>query len=497
MSKMQYTIGFSTEARKKMKVGVDKLADAVKATLGPKGRNVVIEREWGFPTITKDGVTVANEVYLSDRYEKMGAAIIREAASKTNDNVGDGTTTSTVLAQSIITQGLKLVEAGVSPIQIKKEVEKRGQEIIAKLKKMAKPITDKKEIEQIASISANDKEIGKIISDTIEKIGKDGLITVEAGNKIGLESEITTGFSFQRGAVSPYLINEKEEMDNPQVLILSKKLSTNDELVPILENNLKNNLLIIAEDIDGEALQTLVLNKLHKKINCVAVRAPEYGDIQKEMLQDIATITGGKVNYDTLEYGKAKKVIVNNKETIIIGGENPKERVDKIKEEMKKAAPYEKIGLEKRLAKLQGGMAIIRVGASSEMETNEIKDRVEDCINATKSAIEEGILSGGGTSLIKASGKDTILDRAIESLVKQIAENAGKDGSEVLYKIKETGMGYNAETDKFEDLMEAGVVDALKVVRTSLENAISVATMFLTIEAVLFKEESNENISRI
>ena len=482
MSKLQHTLGFSTEARKKLKVGIDKISDAVKITLGPKGRNVVIEKEWGFPTITKDGVTVANEVSLTDQYEKMGASMFREASVMTADEIGDKTTGCLVLAQAIATEGLKQVEAGVSPIDIKRAIEKRGAEVVKGLKKLSKPIQSTEEIEQIASISANNKEIGKVIAETIEKVGKDGMLVAEASNTLGINSEITTGYSFERGVLPPYLKKGKFIMDKPNIVILEEKLSTFDEAVEILKNYVKKDLIIIAPDIESAAMEAILVNKVEGNVNCVGIKAPEFGDLQEAMLDDIRCITDGV----------AKKAIMTKDTTTIIGEKNPKERIKEIREQVKTASQFDRVALESRIAKLSGGMAIIKVGASTETETNEIKDRVDDCIGAVKSALQEGILAGGGVSLVKLATKDTILDRAMLKPAKQIAENAGKDGSEVVYKIKDTGLGYNAETDVFEDLMEAGVIDSLKAERVALENAISVATMFLMVEVVIFKQEKND-----
>jgi chaperonin GroEL len=523
---MSKQIIYSEKARNALKRGVDQLADAVKVTLGPKGRNVVIEKGYGVPTITKDGVTVAKEVELEDKIENIGAELIKEVASKTNDIAGDGTTTATILAQAMIGEGLKLVSSGISPIEIKMEVEKKVAMIVAELKKMSKKISTKEEIAQVASISANDKEIGNIIAEAMESVGKDGVITVEEGQSFGVEKEVVEGMQFDKGYVSPYMITNSESMkaefEDPYILITDKKISSLQQILPLLEKMLqsgKKDLVIIADDIEGEAMATFVVNKLRGVFNVLGIKAPGFGDRRKAMLDDIAILTNGKViseevglkleNTSIEDLGQARKVISTKDNTTIVEGKGDdkkiKDRVAQIKKEMELTdSDFDKEKLQERLAKLAGGVAVIKVGAATETEMKEKKDRIEDALNATRAAVEEGVVPGGGLALALASNafdeltdkkRDTvgaqIVDTAILEPIKQIASNAGKDGSLILYNIirenkqGNKSIGYNAAIDKFEDMIEAGIVDPTKVVRSALENASSAAIMFLTTEAVI------------
>jgi chaperonin GroEL len=523
---MSKQIIYSEKARNALKRGVDQLADAVKVTLGPKGRNVVIEKGYGVPTITKDGVTVAKEIELEDKIENMGAELIKEVASKTNDIAGDGTTTATILAQAMIGEGLKLVSSGISPIEIKVEVEKKVATVVAALKKMSKQISTKEEIAQVASISANDKEIGNIIAEAMESVGKDGVITVEEGQSFGVEKEIVEGMQFDKGYTSPYMITNAESMkaefEDPYILITDKKISSLQQILPLLEKMLqsgKKDLVIIADDIEGEAMATFVVNKLRGVFNVLGIKAPGFGDRRKAMLEDIAVLTNGtliseevglKLENTTLEdLGQARKVISTKDNTTIVEGKGDdkkiKDRVAQIKKEMELSdSEFDKEKLQERLAKLAGGVAVIKVGAATETEMKEKKDRIEDALNATRAAVEEGVVPGGGLALALASNafdeltdkkRDTvgaqIVDTAILEPIKQIASNAGKDGSLILYNIirenkqGNKNIGYNAAIDKFEDMIEAGIVDPTKVVRSALENASSAAIMFLTTEAVI------------
>jgi chaperonin GroEL len=521
---MSKQIIFDEKARLALKKGVDQLASAVKITLGPKGRNVVIDKSYGSPVITKDGVTVAKEIELEDKFENIGAEIIKEVASKTNDAAGDGTTTATVLAQAIINEGLKLVSAGINPIEIRQGIEKKTQEIVKRLKAMSKTISTKEEIAQVASISANDKEIGTIIAEAMESVGKDGVITIEEGQSFGVEKEVVEGMQFDKGYVSPYMITNSEsmkaEMEDPYILITDKKISSIQDILPLLEKILqsgKKDLVIIAEDIEGEALATFVVNKLRGIFNVLGIKAPGFGDRRKAMLEDIAVLTNGKVisediglkleNTDLKDLGQARKVISSKDNTTIIEGkgssEDIKKRVEQIKKEKELSdSDFDKEKLQERLAKLSGGVAVIKVGAATETEMKEKKDRIEDALNATRAATLEGVVPGGGLALALASESfgekknnndygSKIIEEAVLEPIKQIAYNAGKDGSLVLYKIielnknGEKAIGYNAATDKFEDMIEAGIIDPTKVVRSALENAASAAMMFLTTEAVI------------
>jgi len=536
---MSKTIVFSEKGRESLKRGVDKLADAVKVTLGPKGRNVVIERSYGSPVITKDGVSVAKEIELEDKMENIGAEMVKEVASKTNDVSGDGTTTATILTQAIVSEGLKLVSSGVNPIKLRRSIEKKVASVVEKLKASSKKIpATKEEIAKVASISANDKEIGAHIAEAISKVGKEGVVTVEEGQSFGVEVEVVEGMQFDKGYVSPHMVTSAEtmkaEMEDPYILITDRKISSLGEVLPLLEKMLqagKKDLVIIAENIDGEALTTFILNKIRGIFNVLGIKAPGFGDRRKAMLEDIAVLTGGSVvseemglkleNVEVTDLGRAHRVIATKDNTVIVDGKgDAKEiaaRVDGLKNEIELSdSEYDKDELKKRLAKLSGGVAVIKVGAATETEMKEKKDRIDDAVHATRAALEEGIVVGGGLALAKASdiftsmlgGKKEldpgarIIDNAILEPIKQIAKNAGKDGSLILYNIirenslvKDEGkrnIGYNAMDDKFEDLFEAGIVDPTKVVRTALENAASAAIMFLTIEAVVVENPKND-----
>jgi chaperonin GroEL len=518
---MAKQIKFDVDVRAKMKEGADALADAVKVTLGPKGRNVVIDKKFGAPQVTKDGVTVAKEVELEDRFANMGAQMVKEVASKTNEQAGDGTTTATVLAQAIINVGLKNVTAGANPMDLKRGIDKAVAAVVAELKKNSSPVgSDYSKIEQVGTISANnDSNIGKLIADAMSKVSGDGVITVEEAKGTETEVKVVEGMQFDRGYISPYFMTNSDKMeavlDDASVLITDKKISTMKDLLPILEPIAREgrSLLIIAEDVDGEALTTLVVNKLRGTLKIAAVKAPGFGDRRKEMLQDIATLTGAIVVSEergfTLEnttpdmLGKAEKVTITKDNTTIVGGAGDKEaiadRVAQIHKQIENTtSDYDKEKLQERLGKLAGGVAVLYVGAGSEIEMKEKKDRVEDALNATRAAVEEGYLPGGGVSYIRAAEalKDLkgenedettgihIIARAIEEPLRQIAQNAGVDGSVIIQKIRENkgDFGYNARTDEYVNMFEAGVIDPTKVARVALENAASVAGMFLTTE---------------
>lgn len=534
---MSKQILFNEEARAALKIGVDKLANAVKVTLGPKGRNVVLDKGYGAPTITKDGVSVAKEIDLENKYENIGAEMIKEVASKTNDVAGDGTTTATILAQAMISEGLKLVTSGVDPIEIRVAMEAKTAEIVKKLKSMSKMISTKDEIAQVASISANDKEIGRIIAEAMESVGKDGVITVEEGQSFGVEKEVVEGMQFDKGYVSPYMITDGEKMEavmeDVSILITDKKISSVEEIVPLLEKvaqSGKKDLVIIADGIEGQALATFVVNKLRGTFNVLGIKAPGFGDRRKEMLQDIAILTGAKFiteevglkleNAKLEDLGQARRVVASKDNTTIIDGKGDQKEITSRVDQIKKAielseSDFDKEKLQERLAKLSGGVAVIKVGAATETEMKEKKDRIEDALNATRAAIEEGVVPGGGLALAQASDafleitekKDTasagakIIDAAILEPIKQIAANAGKDGSLILYNIirenknNNNNIGYNAAINKFEDLVKAGIIDPTKVVRSALENAVSAAIMFLTIEVVITEkpDEKGQN----
>lgn len=532
---MAKQIIFNEDARRALKQGVDTLANAVKITLGPKGRNVVLDKSYGAPIITKDGVSVAKEIELENKFENIGAEIIKEAASKTNDVAGDGTTTATILAQSMITEGMQMVASGVNPIEIRNGIEAKVAAITAKLKSMSKVISTPEEIAQVASISANDQEIGKIIAEAMDAVGKDGVITVEEGQHFGVEKEVVEGMQFDKGYISPYMITNPDKMqaeyDEPHILITDKKISDINEILPLLEKlaqSGRKELVIIAEDVEGVALSTLILNQLRGTLKVLAIKAPGFGDRRKEMLEDIAVLTGGRViseeiglkleNTELTDLGQARKVLATKDNTTIVDGKGDKsrlnERVVQIKKEMEIAdSDFDKEKLQERLAKLSGGVAVIKVGAATETEMKEKKDRIDDALHATKAAVEEGVVLGGGLALAIAgdafkeltdkksdSVGAQIVDNAILEPIKQIVENAGKDGSLILYNIiarhqkGETNIGYNAANDKFEDLMAAGIVDPTKVTRSALQNAASAAIMFLTTEAVVAdKPEEKDN----
>ncbi len=523
---MSKQIIYDEKARNALKRGVDQLANAVKVTLGPKGRNVVIEKSYGGPTITKDGVTVAKEIELEDKFENIGANLVKEVASKTNDTAGDGTTTATVLAQAMIAEGLKMVSSGVSPIELRKGMEDKVAEILANLKKTSKTISTKEEIAQVASISANDKEIGLIIAEAMEAVGKDGVITIEEGQTFGVVKEVVEGMQFDKGYVSHYMVTNTEtmkaELNEPYILITDKKIASIQEILPLLEKMVqsgKKDLVIIADEIEGEALATFVVNKLKGIFNVLGVKAPGFGDRRKAMLEDIAILTGGKFiteevglkleNATIEDLGQARKVVSSKDDTTIVEGKGDKKNIDSrvaaIRKELEMTdSDYDKEKLQERLAKLAGGVAVIKVGAATETEMKEKKDRIEDALNATRAAVAEGVVAGGGLALAQAGNafneltdkKDDpagarLVDTAILEPIKQIAANAGKDGSLVLYTIMKEykagnkNLGYNAMTDKFEDMFAAGIVDPTKVVRSALENAVSAAIMFITTEAVI------------
>ena len=518
---MAKEIKFEVDVRSKMKSGADALANAVKVTLGPKGRNVVIEKKFGAPQVTKDGVTVAKEVELEDRFENMGAQMVKEVASKTNEQAGDGTTTATVLAQAIINVGIKNVTAGANPMDLKRGIDKAVASVVDNLKKQSQQVGDDySKVEQVGTVSANnDNYIGKLIADAMAKVGKDGVITVEEAKGTDTEVKVVEGMQFDRGYISPYFMTNGDKMEaelsNPSILITDKKISSMKDLLPILEPIAREGreLLIIAEDVDGEALTTLVVNKLRGSLKVAAVKAPGFGDRRKEMLQDIATLTGAVVVSEergfTLEnttpdmLGKAEKVTITKENTTIVGGAGAKdaiaERVESIKKQIETStSDYDKEKLKERLGKLGGGVAVLYVGATTEVEMKEKKDRVEDALNATRAAVEEGYLPGGGVAYIRAAAAlegmkgdnddETtgihIVAKAIEEPLRQIAVNAGVDGAVIIQKIKEGkgDFGYNARTGEYVNMYEAGVIDPTKVARVALENAASVAGMFLTTE---------------
>ena len=529
---MAKEIKFNSDARDALKRGVDSLSNAVKVTLGPKGRNVVIDKKFGSPSITKDGVTVAKEIELENTIENMGAQMVKEVASKTADQAGDGTTTATILAQSMVSNGLKNVAAGASPIDLKRGMDKAVKIIVSNLKKQSKNVGDNNQkIEQVATISANnDSTIGKLIAEAMNKVSKEGVITVEEAKGTDTTVEIVEGMQFDRGYLSPYFVTDSEkmetELESPAILIFDKKISNMKDLLPILEQTQKTNqpLLIIAEDVDGEALATLVVNKIRGALKIAAVKAPGFGDRRKEILEDIAILTGGtviseerghKLESATIEMlGKCEKVTIDKDNTIIVNGSGKKSdiqgRVKQIKGQIDNTtSDYDKEKLQERLAKLSGGVAVLYVGAPSEVEMKEKKDRVDDALAATKAAIEEGIVPGGGVALVRA-GEDLnnvtgdnedestgiqIVANSIEAPLKQIVKNAGGEGAVIVSKVKEgkNDFGYNAKLDKFENLFKSGIIDPTKVTRVALENANSVAGMLLTTECVLadIKEESS------
>ncbi len=528
---MAKQIKYDIEARDLLKKGVDALANAVKVTLGPKGRNVVIDKKFGAPQVTKDGVTVAKEIELSEAFENLGAQMVKEVASKTNDDAGDGTTTATVLAQSIVTVGLKNVTAGANPMDLKRGIDKAVAKIIESLKGMSEDIgEDMSKIEQVASISANnDAEIGKLIAEAMEKVKKEGVITVEEAKVSETYVEVVEGMQFDRGYISPYFVTDTEKMEavleNPFILLFDKKVSTMKDLLPVLESTAQTGrpLLIIAEDVDGEALATLVVNKLRGSLKVAAVKAPGFGDRRKEMLEDIAILTGGTVISEekglnlegaTLEMlGQCEKISIDKDTTTVVNGSGEKEsidaRVNQIKVQIENTtSDYDKEKLQERLAKLAGGVAVVYVGAASEVEMKEKKDRINDALNATRAAVEEGIIPGGGVAYIRAVeilegfegiNEDettgiSIIRRALEEPLRIIAANAGVEGSVAVQKVKEGkgDFGFNARTDVYENMLKAGVIDPTKVARIALENAASIAGMLLTTECVLVDEPEPE-----
>lgn len=525
---MAKEIRFSEDGRRAMLRGVDALADAVKVTLGPKGRNVVLEKKFGSPLITNDGVTIAKEIELEDAFENMGAQLVKEVATKTNDVAGDGTTTATVLAQAMIREGLKNVTAGANPMVIRKGIEKAVKAAVDELHKIAKPIEGKQSIAQVAAISSADEAVGELIAEAMEKVGNDGVITVEESKGFNTEMEVVEGMQFDRGYISPYMITDTDKMiavlEEPYILITDKKISNIQEILPVLEKVVQagKQLLIIAEDVEGEAQATLIVNKLRGTFTCVAVKAPGFGDRREAMLQDIAALTGGQVITEKLglelkstsieQLGRARQVRVTKENTIIVDGAGDKKdigaRIQQIKTALEETtSEFDKEKLQERLAKLAGGVAVIKVGAATETELKERKLRIEDALNSTRAAVEEGIVSGGGTALVdvydavaalKAEGDEqtgiNIVLRALEEPVRTIADNAGKEGSVVVERLKkeERGIGYNAATDEWVNMFEAGIVDPAKVTRSALQNAASVAAMFLTTEAVIADKPEKE-----
>ena len=529
---MAKLIFYDETARKRLKAGVDKLANAVKITLGPKGRNVVLDKGFGVPTITNDGVTIAKEIELEDKVENLGAEIIKEVASKTNDVAGDGTTTATVLAQAIIAEGLKNVTAGANPLALKRGIERGSQAIIEFLKRMAKPVVGKAEMAQVATISAEDEIVGNLIAEVFEEVGKDGVITVEESQTFGIQKEIVKGLQFDRGYISPYMITNVERMEaefeDPYILITDRKIAALTEIIPILEKIAqtgKKELVIIADEVEGDALATLVVNKLRGIFNALAVKAPGFGDRKKEILQDIAVVCGGQViseeaglkleNVELSMLGSSRKVVSSKENTTIIEGKGEKEdieaRIKQIKKEIEAStSDFDKEKLRERLAKLVGGVAVIKVGAATEVEQKARQHKTEDALSATKAAVEEGIVAGGGVALLRAidileevktEGDEktglNILRRALEEPLRQIAQNAGMDGAVVVQKVREEkdDFGFNAEKMVYENLMAKGIVDPTKVVRSALENAVSAASMFLTTECVVAEKETEKEKS--
>ncbi len=523
---MAKQLAFSEDARRRLKVGVDTLADAVKTTLGPKGRNVALDKKWGAPTVTHDGVTVAKEIELEDPYENMGAQLLKEAATKTNDVAGDGTTTATVLAQAIVTEGLKNVAAGANPMLLKRGIEMATGEAAKSVRGSAIEVAGKEDIAHVASISAADNEIGNLIAAVMDKVGKDGVITVEESKGLAFETDYVDGMQFDRGYISPYFITDSESMEavieDPYILIYDKKISSAQDLLPLLEKVVqvgKRDLVIISEDVDGEALATLVLNKLRGTFNVLAIKAPGFGDRRKAMLQDIAILTGGeviteemgrKLDSATLEdLGRADKVSSTKDDTTVVGGAGTDDaisgRINQIKAEIENStSDYDREKLQERLAKLAGGVAVIGVGAATEVELKEKKHRVEDALSATRAAVEEGVVPGGGVALVNAidaikglsdSNPDVntgivIVRRALEEPMRQLARNAGKEGAIIIEEVRRrssngTKEGYNVMTDEYVDMVAAGIIDPAKVTRSAIENAASIASMILTTEALI------------
>ncbi|AJD90172.1 molecular chaperone GroEL [Jeotgalibacillus malaysiensis] len=518
---MAKEIKFSEEARRSMLRGVDQLADAVKVTLGPKGRNVVLEKKFGSPLITNDGVTIAKEIELEDAFENMGAKLVAEVASKTNEIAGDGTTTATVLAQAMIREGLKNVTAGANPVGVRKGIEKAVVAALEELKAISKPIEGKESIAQVAAISAADDEVGQLIAEAMERVGNDGVITIEESKGFTTELDVVEGMQFDRGYASPYMVTDSDKMEavleNPYILITDKKIGSIQEVLPVLEQVVQQNkpLLIVAEDVEGEALATLVVNKLRGTFNAVAVKAPGFGDRRKAMLEDLSILTGGEVITEDLgldlksanisQLGRAAKVVVTKENTTVVEGAGDAQqigaRVAQIRSQIEEStSDFDKEKLQERLAKLAGGVAVIKVGAATETELKERKLRIEDALNSTRAAVEEGIVSGGGTALVNvynkvaaveaeddvATGINIVL-RALEEPIRQIAHNAGLEGSIIVDRLKkeEVGVGFNAANGEWVNMIEAGIVDPTKVTRSALQNAASVAAMFLTTEAVV------------
>ena len=526
---MAKEIKYAEDAREKLVAGVNKLADTVKVTLGPKGRNVVLEKSFGAPLITNDGVSIAKEIELEDHYENMGAKLVAEVASKTNDVAGDGTTTATVLTQAIIKEGIKNVTAGANPLGIRRGIDKATTIAVDELHKIAKKVDSKEEITQVASISSGDDQVGKLIADAMEKVGKDGVITIEESKGIETELDVVEGMQFDRGYLSQYMVTDTDkmeaELDNPYILITDKKISNIQDVLPLLEQVLQSGkpLLIIADDIDGDALPTIVMNKIRGTFNVCAVKAPGFGDRRKDMLEDIAILTGGQVITEDLglelkdatlaQLGTAEKVVVDKDSTVIVNGagsaEKIKERTDMIRHQIENTtSEFDRDKLQERLAKLAGGVAVIKVGAATETVLKEKKLRIEDALNATRAAVEEGIVSGGGTSLvnimssvesIEAEGDEKtgvqIVLRALEEPVRQIADNAGLEGAVIVDKLKheKMGIGFDAATMQWVNMIEAGIVDPAKVTRSALQNAASVAALILTTEAVVADVPEDNN----
>ena len=527
---MSKIIKYSEEARKKLKTGVDKLADAVTVTLGPKGRNVVLDKGFGSPTITNDGVSIAKEIELEDKIENMGAQIIKEVAEKTNDVAGDGTTTSVLLAQTIINEGIKNVTAGSNPLAIKRGLDKGFEAVVAHLKQISKPVLTKEEIAQVATISAESAEIGNLIAEIMEEVGKDGVVTVEESKALGLQKEIVKGMQFDKGYISAYMVTNTERMEavyeDVNILITDKKISSIQEILPILEELAKQGkkeIVIISEDIEGEALATLVVNKLRGTFNALAIKAPGFGDRKKEMLQDVAVLTGGKVISEELGLklektniemlGKARKVIATKENTTIIEGDGQKQeiqdRINQIRKEIETTtSDFDKEKLQERLAKLSGGVAVIKVGAATEVEQKSKQHKTEDALCATRAAIEEGIVPGGGVALLRCQealekidveGEEKIgveiLRKSLEAPIRRISQNAGIDGSVVVSEVKKMSAneGFNAQTMEYQDLAKAGIVDPTKVVRSSLQNAVSAASMLLTTETVVAEKPEEKD----
>ncbi|MHB8170159.1 MAG: chaperonin GroEL [Thermincolia bacterium] len=519
---MAKEIRFGEDARRALERGVNALAEAVKVTLGPKGRNVVLDKKFGAPLITNDGVTIAREIELPDAFENMGAQLVKEVATKTNDVAGDGTTTATVLAQAIIREGMKNVAAGANPMIIKKGIEKAVAVVVEEIKKQSKPVENKEAIAQVASIAAGDNEIGKLIAEAMEKVGKDGVITVEESQGMGTTLEVVEGMNFDRGYISPYMITDTDKMEavlnEPYILITDKKIGSIQDLLPVLEKVVQSGkpLMIIAEDVEGEALATLVVNKLRGTFTCVAVKAPGFGDRRKAMLEDLAILTGGQViseevglkldNTTITQLGKARQVRIKKDETVIVDGAGDKAgiegRISQIRTlHADSTSDFDKEKLQERLAKLAGGVAVIQVGAATEVEMKEKKLRIEDALNATRAAVEEGIVAGGGTALVDIiSALDNlssdvhdekvgidIIRRSLEEPLRQIANNAGLEGSVIVEKVKAqaVGIGFNAITENYVDMMGAGIVDPAKVTRSALQNAASIAALVLTTESLV------------